>query len=270
MESYDAGYYGVPVDFWLAKAIRDIKVNYGHNVSVGEKGKDLFKFGRNHSVGTTRATVMTLPGSELSETYVASNLITTVSSSSGSDTRQITIEGHTLSGGNLTFVVQTITLTGQTQATLTTPLARASRVYADDTSTTDLVGSIYVYEDDTSTAGVPDTDAKIHIIINAGDNQTHKASTSISSLDYWIVTDYNADLYDKTSGFAEVRLEVRRLTGVWRPVESLAVASGNTTDHEFKPYLIIRPNTDIRLTAVADGANTDVGGAIQGVLAKIL
>jgi len=268
--SQDSGYYSTPVDFWLAKAMEDIWDNYRHKVSVARKSKDLLKFGRNPLVGTAKATVMDLPAGVTSHSLLASDLITTISSSDAADTRQVRVEGHTLSGGDFTFVVQTITLTGQTQATLATPLARVSRLYADDTSTTELVGSIYVYEDDTSTAGVPDTDSKVHLIVPAGQQQSRKAATTISSTDYWIVMDFDADCYEKTSAFAEIALEVKNSGGVWRPKETLAVNAGSHADHHFKPYLIIRPNSDVRLTSIADGASTDVGGMIQGVLAKII
>lgn len=266
----DNGYYDHRImDFWLQKAIHDIQKNYGHVVSLADKHKDLLKFGRNELVGTTRATLMDLPAGILHETLLTDNLITKVSSSSASDTRTLTVEGHTLTGGDLTFVTQIVTLTGQTQATLTTPLARVSRMYAPDGDTTDLVGVIYGTEDDTVTAGVPDTDTKVHIMIDAGQNQSHKCATSISSTDYWIVMDFDADCYEKGASFAEVRLEKKKLGGVWRPAETLAVSAGNHSDHGFKPYHIVKPNTDVRLTAVADGVATDVGGMVQGTLAKI-
>lgn len=257
-------------DYWLEHAINNIYHDYGVRVSVVDKHKDLLKFGRNPAVGTSRTTIMDLPSGVLNETYVSDNLITTVSSSSTSDTRTLTIEGHTISGNDLTFAAQTITLTGQTQVSLATPLARCTRIYAPDGDTTDLVGAIYAYEDDTSTAGVPDTAAGVHAIIPAGENQTRKASTSISSTDYWIITDFDCDVYDKTAGYAEVRMECRSTNGPWRPVESVAVSSGTHSAHHFVPYAIVPANSDVRLTAVADGANTDVGGQIQGVLANVV
>ncbi len=146
-------------------------------------------------------------------------------------------------------------------------MARCTRVYADQSSETDLVGNIYVYQNDTSTAGVPDTNAKVHIILPAGENQSRKASTTISSVDYWIVTDFDCDCYEKTASFAEVRMEVKRSGGVFRPVDSMAVSAGSHGAHGFHPYYIVPANADVRLTAVADGASTDIGGMIQGYLA---
>ncbi len=86
-------------DYNIYHAIDIINDTYGVNVSVENKKKDLLKFGRNPLVGTTRATIMDLPTGVLHETYVSTNAITTISSSSTSDTRQVTVEGHTISGG---------------------------------------------------------------------------------------------------------------------------------------------------------------------------
>jgi hypothetical protein len=208
---------------------------------------------------------MTLPSGVAHETYLSDNLITTISSSSGSDTGELYVEGHTISGTKLTFVEQTVTLDGQNQVSLTTPLARCNRKYRDIEP--NLVGAIYAYEDDTDTSGVPDTDAKVHCIIRAGENQSEKAATSVSDFDFWIVTNFTADVFQKTAAFAEVRLERRRVGKAFRPSGgSLAVASGQHETYWFNPYLIIPKNSDVRLTAV--GSTTmDVGGTIDGFLA---
>lgn len=258
-------------DPWMQHAIDIIWSTYWHRVGIRDKSKDLVKFGRNEAVGTTRATIMDLPSGVLHETYVSTNAITTVSSSSSSDTRQVTIEGHTIDGdGDLTFLVQNVTLNGQTQVSLGTNLARCTRLYANESSETTLVGNIYVYETDTSTAGVPDTSSKVHLLIPAGEQQSRKASTTISYQDYWIITGFDSACYEKVAAYAEVRLEIKRKGGVFRPTNSISVNSGGFSKHEFYPYLICPPNSDIRLTSVGSGAGTDVGGSINGVLAVII
>ena len=143
---------------------------YGDNVSIHDKEKFLYKFGANPSVGTTRATLWYTGQDQANETYVADNTnsIDTISSSSASDTEVVTIEGHTMSGGDKTFVVQTATLNGQNKVTLGTALNRCTRVYHAGQSTTDLVGEIYVYEDTTITSGKPTDTTKIHITVPAG------------------------------------------------------------------------------------------------------
>lgn len=263
------GSTSVDANFLVAHAIDVIKADYGVTVTVDGKAKDLLKFGRNKLVGTSAATIMTLPVGVLNETYVSDNLITTISSSNNSDTQACVVEGHTInSDGNFTFLVQNVTLTGQTQATLTTPLARSTRWYNNDT--TDVAGVIYIYEDDTSTAGVPDTAAGVHLMTNTGKNQSEKASTTISNNDYWIITSIDGQLYEKGVAYCEIVLEIRLKGKVFREVDTIAVDGSGHTSHQFIPYLIVPANSDVRLRAIADGASTDIGGSIHGFLAKVV
>ena len=261
----------VSTNYWIDRAVSNILGDFGDNVSVVNKNKNLLKFGRNSSVGNSNlTTLMTLAGSEINETYVSSNLITTISSSSSSDTQTVSVEGHTISGSDLTFVIQSVTLNGQNQVTLTTPLARCTRI--TNNGSTDLIGSVYAYQNDTTTNGVPDTDNLVHCIIPAGSNQTEKASTSISSSDYWIVTEVYADILDRsTAAKAEIDLEVRRMGGVFKPVLKLSAGSNFSADHKFEPYLVIPKNSDVRLRAISDSAQgRDVSGGIEGLLAIII
>lgn len=255
-------------EFWLRHAINIIQTDYGDTISTENKNKDLLKFGRSTQVQTTKTTIMDLPAGTFNETYVSSNLITTISSSSGSDTTTVVVEGHTVSGGVFTFVTQTVTLTGQTQVTLGTALARCTRIYAS--GATDLVGTIYVYQDDTSTAGVPDTDSKVHCIITAGENQSFKCSTTISNTDYWLIKNFGAATLKKSAGFAEFTLEMRLADKVFRPVVTIAAGSGDTSDHNFEPWLIVPKNSDIRVRAIADVNGTDCSAHLDGVLAKVI
>jgi hypothetical protein len=257
-------------DYWLQHAVHTILTDFGDTVSVEEKHKDLLKFGRSEQVQTgTKTTLMTLPAGTFNETYVSDNLITTVSSSSGSDTVEIAVEGHTIDGsGNFTFVSQTITLTGQTQATLTTPLARCTRLY--NNNSTDLVGNVYCYQDDTSTGGVPDTASKVHCEIRAGENNSEKAATTISNVDYWIVTALYADVLEKTAANAEIMFEIRRKGKVFREVTELSASTTSGGAYrELKPYIIVPKNADVRLRSLASANGTTVSGGIVGVLAVV-
>lgn len=271
----DAGYYDSKLDFWLEKAMRDIKTNYGHDTSVALKGKDLLKYGRSEQVSSSKTTVMTLPSGVLNETYVSDNLITTISSGSTADTAannasDLVIEGHTIDpDGNLTFVEQPVALNGQNQVTLTTPLARATRAYNNDTA--DLTGPVYVYEDDTTTAGVPDTSTLVHLMIRTGQNQSEKASTSVSSTDYWIITGVYASVLDKAgSPLVDADLETREIGKVFRKRFDFGVNNSGVKILSGKPYQIIRPNTDVRIRAVSSAANTEVSAGIFGTLLKIV
>jgi len=253
------------VDPWIKHAQDIIYADYGVRVTMEDKLKDLLKFGRNESVGTSYATLMTLPGSELHETYVTTNIITSVSSSSASDTGDLVLEGHTVTGtgvdAEFTFVSQELTLTGTTVVDLTTEglvdMARVVRMYTSDDS--DLVGDIYASQTDTyGTPGVPDTDAKVHCMIPAGNNQTLKTSTTLDNDTFWVVTGFYADMLKKTAAFADVVLETRYVGKAFRERMTISASTYNRGNHTYKPYFIIPPNTDIRLVAKADGSSTDI------------
>ena len=210
---------------------------------------------------------MTLPDGIDNETYVSTNIITTIISSSTSDTNTVQVEGHTISGSDLTFVVQSATLNGQNAVTLGTALARVSRVF--NTSGTDHVGQIAVTEDDTFSAGVPNTAAKVHLLVRTGENQSEKASTSISSVDYWVITHVNADMLTKAAAFAEVDLEIRLADKVFRPIIEISCSDSHAGVFSFTPYIIVPPNSDVRLVAASDSAaGRDVAGEIHGALLK--
>jgi hypothetical protein len=253
-------------DPWIQQAKRIILADYGDSVTLEAKNKNLLKFGRSQQVQTVSTSLMTLPSGTYNETYVASNLITSIISTSGSDTESVTVEGHTVSGGDFTFSTQTLNLTGQTVATLATPLARVTRAYNADS--TELVGTVSVTEDDTYTSGVPDTDSLVHLQIRAGEQQSEKASTTISSIDYWVVTSFYADMLEKTAASADVDLEIRLSGGVFRPVADISCSENHRGQFAFSPYLIVPPNADIRLRARASANGKDVSGGIEGVLLK--
>jgi hypothetical protein len=153
-------------DPWIEHAKRVILADYGDTVTLEAKNKDLLKFGRHLAVQTTSTTLMTLPTGIYNETYVSTNIITSIVSTAAGDTESVVVEGHTVSGGDFTFVSQTISLTGQTAATLATALARVTRVYNSDS--TELTGTVSVCETDTYSSGVPDTPAGVHCQIRAG------------------------------------------------------------------------------------------------------
>jgi len=247
-------------EYWIEHAKRIIRADYGANVSVEAKLKDLHKFGRNTAVGVAGSTIMTLPGSETHETYIASNLINSIISDDVDDTEIVTIEGHTISGGVFTFVTQSATLNGRTAVALDTDLARVSRVFTNNA--TPLVVNVYVTETDTYSLGVPQTDIKVHLMVAIGHNQSEKAATTIEDGTYWVVTIYYGDLLKKTAGFASVEFEIRLQGKVFR--HHCQMDAGR--QQYFAPYLIIPANADARLVALADASSTDVSGGIQGLL----
>lgn len=257
-------------DYWVDHAVSVIHSTYGDHVSVDQKQKVILKFGHSDNIGTSKATVAHQPSGILHETYVSANDIDTIVSTAAGDNTATVIEGHTVDGsGNFTFVVQSVTLTGQTEATLTTPLARVSRVY--NNGATDWTGTVSVFQaTDGSTAGVPTTDTDVHLQVEAGENQSEKAATTISKDDYWIVTGMYADFLDKTAGAAEVILQIRQKGKVFRNQLRLGVGDGSEAVHKFKPYFIVPANADVRIISSADGASTSISAGIEGPLAKII
>lgn len=252
-------------DPWMEHAKQIILADYGDSVSLESKNKDLIKFGRNTDVEQDKATLMCLPNNIDNETYVSSNIITSIISTDASDTETVTVEGHTLSGGNFTFVTQTLSLTGQTVATLATPLARCTRIFNADV--TEIAGTISVTENDTYTSGVPDTSSKVHCQIRAGEQQSEKCATTLSSSDYWVITGFYADMMTKSSAFAEVDLEIRLYGKVFRPIAHISCSNAHRGEIQFTPYVIVPPNSDVRLRAVSDSATgRDVAGVIKGAL----
>lgn len=259
---------------------------YGDTVSVAEKKKSLNKFGA-ATVGTSFTTVQEFQGSEINETFVSTNLIDSISSSSAADTsKTYTIEGHTIDGsGNLTFVVQDATTDasdGRTKVTLSTPLARATRLYLKDSGTfnspqTAAAGAIYVYDDTGGvTNGIPNTAAATKIMLAAGSTQSQKCSTSLSSQDYWIITSFSAIIEElaPSADYVEFRIEHRRVDtgGAWRPLGREIVALkgvGNNGPVQFLPHRVIPKNSDIRAIARSNTGTAEVYAEIEGYLAVI-
>jgi hypothetical protein len=210
---------------------------------------------------------MTLPDAVDNETYVSSNLITTIISTNAGDNQNVRIEGHIISGGDFTFSSQTATLNGQTAVALGTPIARVTAV--TNISATEMAGLISVTEDDTFTAGVPNTNAKVHLQVFAGEQKSEKGATTISSVDYWVVTKFYCDMLTKAAANAEVDLEVCTAGGVFIQVASISCSNTHSNTFKWEPYLIIPPNSDVRLRAVSDSATgRDVSGGIIGALLK--
>lgn len=255
-------------EYWMLHALRTIEKLYGHAVSPYAKGEDLLSFGRNELVGTTKATLAHQPTGIVHETYVASNLINSIISTSTADGESVLVEGHTILGGVFTRVTQTITLNGRTKVALTTALARVDQVHND--SATELAGVVSVTETDTYTNGVPDTAALVHLQIGAGEQHSEKCATTTSDGEYWILQGFHGDTLEKTASFAEIHFECRLKGKVFIDLLMKGTTNGYGAVHNFNPYMIVPPNSDIRLAAIADGASTDISGAMHGVLASII
>lgn len=257
-------------DHRLTNAIKIIEDTYGDVVTL--KPKTLLKLGRSDQVdNATRTTLMELPDGVLNETYLTDNLITTVSSSETADTQNIILEGHTIDGnGNFTFVEQSVTLNGQNQVTLLTPLARSTRAYNNDNF--DFNGDIYFYETGAATDGVPNTPSEVHLLIKGSlsRNQSFKGSTTISNNDYWIITQVGFGIEEKQASFVDVELEIRFKGKVFRENLNLSSsASGGKASETLDPPIIAPKNCDVRIRSLASAAGTSVSGFINGYLAAV-
>lgn len=271
VEALESATVSVDDEYFIAQAINEVQALYGETVSVDSKAKSLIKFGRNANVGTSPATIMEQEGAEVHETYVSANSIIYVITDDASFTGDVTIEGHTIDGDDLTFVSQTVTLNGHNAVTLSTPIARVTRLYipnGDSLSAT--TNKIYVYENDTTTSGVPDTDSKIHIQLSGRYNQSQKCSTSISKDDYFFVTKVYAGALKKTTATVDVELQVRSIgSDNFLTKFELPTTNGQYFQIDAPPILIIPKNSDVRLVATSTAASTEVVGGLVGYLASI-
>lgn len=278
-----SGSNSVDFDPAIRHAINVISGTYGDTVSVEAKAKSLNKFGRTTNADSAvRTTIGAFQGSVVNETFVSTNIVDSIVSDSASDTETIVVEGHTIDGsGNLTFVSQEATLTGTTEVTLSTPLARATRAYVKagtfGSPASDLVGNVYIYDNtDGISSGVPVTAAATKCMITAGDNQSEKCATAVSQSDYWLITSLTVAIAGSSASTVNVEFEIEARDvangGVWRPLGAkISIRAGsNSVFHEnFFPYFIIPKNHDVRAVATSNTNNTEVIADIQGVLAAV-
>lgn len=248
------GIYDCP-DFSMRHALAEIEEREG--AVVAYKAKSLSKFGRYASLGTSFETVQEQGGNE---TYLTDNLIDTVVSSIAGDTQLVAIEGHTIDGsGNLTFVRQEATLTGDTGVTLTTPLARATRI--ENLGATNFAGTVTVID-----ADAPST---IYVRADGTFNRSQKAATSVSKDDWWVITQVMGSVLKKTTAVADFSLQVRRQGGVLQEVYGFDGSSASQDEpHSLKVPIIVPPNSDVVLKAKASTTAVEVIGRISGYLAN--
>ena len=97
-----------------------------------------------------------------------------------------------------------------------------------------------------------------------------KCATSFSSVDYGAIMHvYAAATRGNASANVDVDIEWRERGGVWRPLGlevSLRTASQASAFFELQPYAIIPPNSDVRMVATSDTANTQVAGRFTTAL----
>jgi hypothetical protein len=213
-----------------------------------------------------------LGGGAMSYTYSSTADIGLISSSSGSDTVDIEIQGLDGTGA---IVTQTITLTGQTDVDISgvggTDLKRVYRM--ENVGATDLVGVVYLRTNgSTQTAGVPDTANTVRAIINNGNNQTLMAVYTIPTGK----TGYMRDWYAATAGANKssnygIQVFSRPSGQVFQLKHDSAISDGGSSayQHDFKEPEIFTAGTDIEMRTqmfAAGGAAAAISGGFDIVL----
>lgn len=266
--------YGPYYDYDLFYAINEIATRYGHICRIDQDFKRLSKFGGNENVDNLGLdqTLQQFEGTERQEVFQTDNTIDSMSCSDNSFTENVQVEGFTIDGnGDFTRVTQTLTATGQTPVTLTTPLARIRRAFNAGATDMPASSTLYFYRsvDTTVTNGVPNTDSAINMLVTAANQQSLKASDTIAKDEYLIATKLYAGIASKSTAGAAITLKVREKGGVFRTTFKIGVNSrGPNLDFNFAPYGIVQPNSDLLLTADADTNNTSVSGGFMGYLFK--
>ena len=257
-------------DARLVQAEREIYSTFGDEVSIDAKAKSLTKFGKSGELGTSRETVWSLGGME---TYVSTNTIDTISSTSTLDDQEIYLECHTVTGTGedqqFGFMTQVVSLNGQNKVTLPIPVARISRVFNNNGH--ELSGAVYVYEDTTIVNGVPSDLTKVHAHIPLGFQQSFKAATTFSNEDYYILTGGFGSVTYKQAGAVNFYLEVREAGKIFREGAALSANSaGGAWQIDLDPAVIVPKNADIRVTCQTDTQGSEVYASFQGYIAKVI
>jgi hypothetical protein len=248
--------YGQAKLYWADYFEREVRRDYGADVSIIQKSQQLIKFGRSDLGGVDISTLWSQGGNEV---FLSDNTITKLTCAVASTTT-IVVEGHTVDGdGDFTGVVQTITLNGLADVALPIPLARCSRLYNDGGAP--LTG-------DVSARTAADV---VYCNIPAGSQQSFKAATTISKDVFFGMNGFQVAVSKKTAATAEFQMEIRLKGKVFRSRDLMVAASpGSTVLDIYQPWLVIPPNSDIRIRTIASGNSTPVAGSFEGLLASVL
>lgn len=257
------GNYTIPGNLF-AKVVDEIRESYGHQVSMGRKS--LHKFGRNDDAGVTEQEIVWFGSAPVRS---ATDSIDTVSSSNAADTQVLRVEGFSIVGNVLTEVIQDVTLNGQAKVLLTTPVSRVTRI-ANVASATATLGDVYAYEDTAISGGVPIDPATIGNQMTIEAQSTLFAGTSTSSTSYLILMNVYGYLGKRQSATANINLEKNKVGFVPRTVLQAGIGTYRNMDHNFAPFYIVEPNSDLRMTSISDTAAVDIVAGFSGFYADII
>lgn len=249
----------------IQAAIEVVIQEDGVTPSVDNAHRFLHHGGSRSNVTTTEVTVMDIEG-EAHEILLTSNGITSIVSEDTGDTMELVVEGHTVAGGVFTRVTQTVTMNGRTAVVLDTALGRVELV--SNETATEFTGPIYVYEGGAITLGKPDTDSENHLIIPVGAHGgSEKAALTTEAGEYIFLTSFKGSVLKKTAAVVDIELQTKGRGGVWHHAKRFSVATTGLSSNgpTLSPPLIIRPNTDVRVVAVAlSGTGIEVEAELSG------
>lgn len=203
-----------------------------------------------------------LGGGAMNYTYSTTADIDTISSSDAGDTVDIEIQGL---DANLDVVVQTVTLTGQTDVTLTTPLKRVFRLI--NTGSSSLVGVVYLRTNgSTQTSGVPDTANTVRALIDNGNNQTLMCVYTVPNGKTAYMRSWNASTAgaNKTTNYT-VSLWSRVSGGVFtiKDIKALSETGSSLFDKVYIEPQVFSSGSDIEIRAQIKASGV-TGAAISG------
>jgi hypothetical protein len=266
-------------DFRQERTIRKIAAEYG--VFALPDGRELIKFGLNDDVGvsTDPETVWSVGG--LWNEFDG-NLINSISSDDAADVGQVlSIQGYTQDPvtGDLTFHAgDTVTLNGQTRVALPRNYHTITRVFTANgtfaSPATEFAGTVWVYQfeaGDTVTGGVPQDVTRVAARVDAVNQQTQICASAISSTQFFVVDQYEVQIYRKSSGYTEGKLKVKELGGVWRTRNEISVpATQGWNEKNFKRPFLIPPNSKFKVDVLVGQNDTFVSAEVSGELYRII
>ncbi len=224
------------------------------------------KFGENSDVDAGPEDIWSQGGLY---TFSTTADITKISSSSSSDTVDITMQGL---DADWNLVTQTVTLEGQTEVDFSAvegnvALIRCFRAW--NSNGTDLVGTVYIYVDDTVSSGVPQTATKIRATIAVGAGQTEMCIYTIPAGYIGYFYGGYVAMSRSSRASASFTSRIRTYGGVFRVASRVATVGLGASHWQYKyPIPLALPaKTDILLRCDdVEDANTGVSGGFTIVL----
>lgn len=191
-------------------------------------------------------------------TYSETADIDSLVSSNNSDTQDISIDGLDV---DFNKVSQTVTLTGQTKAALSTNLIRIYRM--GNVGSVDVLGNISCYVDSAITAGVVDDSTKVRAIIRDGNNQTLMAVYTIPAGKTGYLREWYASLSKKKTAISTIRLYARIFGQVFQLKHTKDINTNGTSSlqHIYAEPEVFAEKTDLEMRA---DTSTDTNGVSAG------